>query len=204
MPMAPADIGYNGQNVRPVIQAAMTKIDNLMLDPVYVSSNNHAARTPSQLAAAITVVGTSKIYAGSDRAKIYKRSNAGVAMEDTLPTLTLGDAGWTLDVQNVDSTASITFTAPSGNFPNATDTYVLPAESAQRFEWTGTDWKFDPNLDFRFKFEGQLNGVEITTIQDGWTASGWTTAVCENVFTPAANDSPDNPKWSLRITYTAP
>lgn len=106
MPMAPAAIGYEGQTVRPIIQAVMDKIDALMLDPVYVSNNNKASKEDKALGV-----------------KIYQ-----------------------------------------------------------------------------FHFDGQLNEVEKSTIEDGWIAAGWTSALCDNDY-PSPTESKGNPRWSLAIKY---
>ncbi|HXQ33791.1 MAG TPA: hypothetical protein VN843_07255 [Anaerolineales bacterium] len=106
MPVSPTQIGYNGQSVRPVIQETLDKIDNKMLDPVYVSNNNLA--TPEEIE--------------------------------------------------------------------------------------------DGKLVYKFKYNGQLNEVEISTIQDGWISSGWTSVECNNAYA-SHSDYKDNPTWFLTLIF---
>lgn len=91
-----------------------------------------------------TVTGASKTYSITDIGGFYERSNGGVAMTDVLPAMTVLDNGYTVEVHNTDSTATISFTGT----PNTTvigtsaTTYVLQPLCRQTFKWTGTKWLF--------------------------------------------------------------
>lgn len=101
-------IGYNGQQVRNEIQSAFDKIEQTLLDPVWVRNNNKASK--------------------ADR-------DAGVLI----------------------------------------------------FEW---------------KFEGQLNQVEISTLESDWISppNNWTEAtVTNNETTP--HNTPDKLQWTFRLEY---
>jgi hypothetical protein len=59
------------------------------------------------------VTGASKTYAATDIGGFYTRSNAGAAMTDTLPALTVADNGYSVGITNLDTAASITFSTAS-------------------------------------------------------------------------------------------
>lgn len=106
MSVPPNETGYQGQTVRPEIQAAIERIDGWLRDPIYVENNNLCNRTERE-------------------------------------------------------------------------------EGKQRF---------------LFRFEGQLNEVERTTVETGWTGAGWTSAVCVNhPIDPRGTVA--HREWSLRIAF---
>lgn len=63
------------------------------------------------------------------------------------------------------------------------------------------------HLRYVFVFEGQLNEVERSSIENGWTTAGWTTAVCRNdpiVPQRGGRDlrGKDQRTWSLTLVFT--
>jgi hypothetical protein len=71
------------------------------------------------------------------------RSNGGVAMTDTLPTIgALQPNGWEFKVKNIDASASNTFTPATGTIDGLPN-YVLTAGSSATFYSDGTNYWTD-------------------------------------------------------------
>jgi len=94
---------------------------------------------------ATNVVGTSVVYNYQNGGQLINRSNATVAMTDTLPTL-ISSAdnepgaifnGWILDIKNTDASASLTLSAPTGSLINGAASITLTFGQATRVYYDG-------------------------------------------------------------------
>jgi hypothetical protein len=89
---------------------------------------------------------TAKTYVLGDSGGVYTRTNGGTTMTDTLPALAVGDNGWHVDIQNLDTVAPIILTtaSPQNNatFPGGAVNYTLQPNCRQQFLWSGSAWLF--------------------------------------------------------------
>jgi hypothetical protein len=81
------------------------------------------------------IVATSVVYTYANGGQRFNRSNATVAMTDTLPLL-ISSAdnepapifnGWSMDILNTDASASLTLSAPTGSLINGAASITLTA-----------------------------------------------------------------------------
>jgi hypothetical protein len=101
-----------------------------------------------------TVTGASKTFGAADLYKETRRSNSGSAMTDTFPGTSMSGLanGTTIQLNNVDTTASITISAGTGTTLNGSASIVIPALRS-------TKWVYDaPNTVWRSTMNS-LSGV---------------------------------------------
>ena len=87
----------------------------------------------------VVITGTPITYVASQVGMTIIRSNATVAMVDTLPALNnqVAANGWTLNIYNTDASAAITLTAPTGYLIDGASTKSLAAGTRTRVIWDG-------------------------------------------------------------------
>lgn len=122
--------------------ASTKNVGNTVLDP-------GTGKLEFAMPSAGLVTGTNHTYVATDRGFIFRRSNAGVAMSDTLPALTntTADIGWTVTIHNQDTVIAGALTVnASGGALFLGGTGVTAATSPvnfgcrQTFVWDGTQW----------------------------------------------------------------
>lgn len=121
-----------------------TAVDAALLPGTSVVKDLTSGLAEQAIPYAAAVVGASKTYVKSDRGKVFQRSNTGSSMGDTLPNnLAVGDNGWWIKVDNIDSAADLTMGSGAGVFANGTSSAIHVRSTRQTYVWTGTGWRFD-------------------------------------------------------------
>jgi hypothetical protein len=94
---------------------------------------------------ATNVVGTNVVYNYQNGGQLINRSNATVAMADTLPAL-ISSAdnepgaifnGWLMDIKNTDASASLVISAPTGSLINGSASITLTFGQATSIYYDG-------------------------------------------------------------------
>jgi Pectate lyase superfamily protein len=137
-------IAFTSEDAQDAVGSLFT--DSTQVDFTYNDAGNiETARILSPVQTLIT--GANHTYTSSDIGKYFRRSNAGAAMADILPTLTSTDNGFSIKVLNLGTTIAetLTFTGAGGETIGETGatTYVLKYGCRQTFIWNGTGWSFD-------------------------------------------------------------
>jgi hypothetical protein len=113
--------------------------------PLGASVNNPGTGLLESLLPVQSLNQTSKTYTTTDFFKKTRRSNAGIAMADTLPasTATGLSNGTQLNIANVDASASITLTAGAGTTINSAATFVIPPgrDFWMTYDATNATWR---------------------------------------------------------------
>ena len=111
---------------------------------------------------------TSRTYnATTDRNKMFLRSNAGTAMTDTLPSPATAGNGYAVTIYNIDSTATLTVSTPSGVIGNGgTSTFALLPSRRTQFVCDGTNWYFLSNNNNLLKVSGTVAANDVVLFSD--------------------------------------
>lgn len=100
----------------------------------YFTSNEYLASV-----APTTSAGTSVAYSYTSMGRVYYRSNATVAMTDTLPNAATLPLDWSVTIINTDASASDTITPTTSKINGAT-TLVIAAGAWAKIYSNGTDY----------------------------------------------------------------
>lgn len=126
--------------------------------PLGSSVNNPGTGLLESLLPVQSINQTSKTYTTADFFKKTRRSNAGIAMSDTLPasTTTGLSNGTQLNIANVDASASMTLTAGTGTTINGTATFVIPPgrDFWMTYDATNATWRGVANTGVQVLYGG--------------------------------------------------
>jgi|ERR1700761_744199 len=89
-----------------------------------------------------SAVGTSLAVQPTNYGQLILRSNATVAMTDTLPAANpyFMPNGWSVTIKNTDASAAITVSPPAGSTINGNSTGTINAGASFTFVWDGANY----------------------------------------------------------------